>query len=85
MFYKQRYQRLDILKLEGVSSIIKLPHCYETSRPIHIYRPSDPEHALKTREREPRARFSKVPIINGPVKLLLFTYKIEFSIVLHPA
>ena len=31
----------------------------------------------------PGARFSKVPIINGPVKLLLFTCKIEVSIVLH--
>ena len=31
----------------------------------------------------PGARFSKEPIINGPVKLLLFTYKIEVSIVLH--
>ena len=27
--------------------------------------------------------FSKVPIINGSVKLLLFTWKIEVSIVLH--
>ena len=31
----------------------------------------------------PGARFSKVPIINGPVKLLLFTCKVEVSIVLH--
>ena len=31
----------------------------------------------------PGARFSKVPIINGPVKLLLFTWKIEVSIALH--
>ena len=31
----------------------------------------------------PGARFSKVPIINGAVKLLLFTWKIEVSIVLH--
>ena len=31
----------------------------------------------------PGARFSKVPIINGPVKLLLFAWKIEVSIVLH--
>ena len=29
------------------------------------------------------ARFSKVPIINGPGKLLPFTLKIEDSIVLH--
>ena len=28
-------------------------------------------------------RFSKVPIINGPGKLLLFTFKIEVSIVLQ--
>jgi len=31
----------------------------------------------------PGARFSKVPIINGPGKLLPFTVKIEVSIVLH--
>ena len=31
----------------------------------------------------PGARFSKVPIINGPGKLSLFTLKIEVSIVLH--
>ena len=29
------------------------------------------------------ARFSKVSVINGPVKLLLFSCKIEVSIVLH--
>ena len=28
-------------------------------------------------------RFSKVPIINGPGKLLLFTFKIEVSILLQ--
>ena len=32
---------------------------------------------------DPGARFSKFPIINGPVKLLLFTWKIKVSIVLH--
>ena len=31
----------------------------------------------------PGARFSKVPIINGPGRLLAFTVKIEVSIVLH--
>ena len=31
----------------------------------------------------PGARFSNVPIINGPGKLSLFTLKIEVSIVLH--
>ena len=31
----------------------------------------------------PGARFSKVPLINGPGKLLPFTLKIEVSIVLH--
>ena len=34
---------------------------------------------------EPEARFSKVPIINGPGKLSPFTLKIEVSIVLHLA
>ena len=29
------------------------------------------------------ARFSKVPIAEGPVKLMLFTCNIEVSIVLH--
>ena len=33
----------------------------------------------------PGARFSKVPIINGPGKLSPFTLKIEASIVLHLA
>ena len=28
----------------------------------------------------PGARFSKAPVINGPVKLLLFTCKIEVSV-----
>ena len=28
-------------------------------------------------------RFSKVPIINGPGRLLLFTFKIEVSVVLQ--
>ena len=32
---------------------------------------------------EAGARFSKVPIINGPGKLSPFTVKIEVSIVLH--
>ena len=31
----------------------------------------------------PGARFSKVPIINGPGKLSRFPLKIEVSIVLH--
>ena len=34
-------------------------------------------------ETGPGARFSKVPIINGPGKLSPFTVKIEVSIVLH--
>ena len=33
---------------------------------------------------KPGARFSKVPIINGPGKLSPFALKIEVSIVLHP-
>ena len=33
--------------------------------------------------KRPGARFSKVPIINGPGKLSPFTLKIEVSIVLH--
>ena len=38
---------------------------------------------LKALERAKGARFSKVPIINGPAKLLLFTCKIEGSIARH--
>ena len=34
-------------------------------------------------EAYPGARFSKVPIINGPGKLSPFTLKIEVSIVFH--
>ena len=33
--------------------------------------------------KKPGARFSKVPIIDGPVKLAWFTCTIEVSIVLH--
>jgi len=36
-----------------------------------------------SRRRKPGARFSKVPIINGPGKLFPFTLKIEVSTVLH--
>ena len=38
---------------------------------------------LLTGNKRPGARFSKVPIINGPGKLSPFTLKIEVSIVLH--
>ena len=41
------------------------------------------EHFLLSDE-GPEACFSKVPIINGPGKLLPFTLKIEVSMVLHP-
>ena len=34
-------------------------------------------------QNSPGARFSKVPIINGPGKLSPFTLKTEVSIVLH--
>ena len=39
--------------------------------------------ADKNKIYSPGARFSKVPIINGPGKLSPFTLKIEISIVLH--
>ena len=49
---------------------------WENNRDCHI--------SLKTMEvRIKGARFSKVPIINGPAKLLLFTCKIEASIAWH--
>ena len=44
---------------------------------------SGPELAWLSFAWESGARFSKVPIINGPGKLLPFTLKIEVSIVLH--
>ena len=40
-----------------------------------------PDHSWPSSS--PGARFSKVPIINGPGKLSPFTLKIEVSIVLH--
>ena len=42
-------------------------------------------NALVHRNTGTGARFSKVPIINGPGKLSPFTLKIEVSIVLHLA
>ena len=42
-------------------------------------------HLMKSENGYPGARFSKVPIINGPGKLSPFTLKIEVSIVLHLA
>ena len=41
------------------------------------------ENVLSAPVFRPGARFSKVPIINGPGKLSPFTLKIEVSIVLH--
>ena len=41
--------------------------------------PANIKH-LSGPEKLPGARFSKVPIINGSVKLLLFTCKIEVSV-----
>ena len=38
---------------------------------------------LFSRRSSPGARFSKVPIINVPAKLLLFSSKIEVSIAWH--
>ena len=44
----------------------------------------DEKMSFSTPVFRPGARFSKDPIINGPVKLLFFACKIEVSIVLHP-
>ena len=52
--------------------------------PIQDYDHPD-DHVQPTYEMAPGARFSKVPIINGPGKLSPFTIKIEVSIVLHLA
>ena len=43
----------------------------------------DPDLEITGGVGNPGARFSKVPIINGPGKLSPFTLKIEVSIVLH--
>ena len=42
-----------------------------------------PREKISILSNRPGARFSKVPIINGPGKLSPFTLKIEVSIVLH--
>ena len=44
---------------------------------------SDQKMSFSTPVFRPGARFSKVPIINGPIELLLFTWKMEVSIVLQ--
>ena len=54
------------------------------SWPAHVSPVTIPE-TTAGRISAPGARFSKVPIINGPVKLSPFTLKIEVSIVLHLA
>jgi len=41
------------------------------------------EHGIFAAFAGPGARFSKVPIINGPGNLLPFTLKIAVSVVLH--
>ena len=41
---------------------------------------SDQKMSFCTPVFRPGARFSKAPVINGPVKLLLFTCKIEVSV-----
>ena len=46
---------------------------------------SDQNMSFSTPVFGPAARFSKVPIINGPGKLSLITLKIQVSIVLHLA
>ena len=55
-----------------------------SNSPIQDYDHPD-DHVQPTYEMAPGARFSKVPIINGPGKLSPFTVKIEVSIVLHLA
>ena len=55
------------------------PSVLDTSRNVLT------EKAWEEAVQGPGARFSKVPIINGPGKLSPFTLKIEVSIVLHLA
>ena len=49
----------------------------------HLNKALDVSFAFTSMIRRPGARFSKVPIINGPVKVLLFSYKMAVSTVLH--
>ena len=55
-----------------------VPPSSQTPDPI-----SDQKMSFSTPVFRPGARFSKVPIINGPIELLLFTWKMEVSIVLQ--
>ena len=58
--------------------------CYRTrKREAKDLQKVYPRNSMEDTCLVPGARFSKVPTINGPAKLLLFTWKIEVSIVLH--
>ena len=52
---------------------------------VPVGRLPSPSRSINSTDEGPGARFSTVPIINGPGKLSPFTLKIEVSIVLHLA
>ena len=58
--------------------------CFKLKVVVHFLKTTTALQAVNFRDFwETGARFSKVPIINGPGKLSPFTLKIEVSIVLH--
>ena len=65
MFANRKYEELSTLKKS------------ENVRPHSSNSEMRPNYSQSSRENAPGARFSKVPIINGPGKLLPFTLKIE--------
>ena len=67
-------KELCVLKIQREASLKKMSGC--PSFEISFFQKSDVIWS-------PGARFSKVPIINGPGKLSPFTLKTEVSIVLH--
>ena len=91
----EHVQRVIVVKLNNNFFFFKLTltlkittaQVFETSvtvnnSPIEDYVHPD-NRTQPTYEMSPGARFSKVPIINGPGTLSPFTFKIEVLIVLH--
>ena len=77
---RQVYERVGISLVEVCESVGKsvISVFKRTKKGYHL-------SIAGIRDKAAGARFSKVPIINGPGKLSPFTLKIEVSIVLHLA
>ena len=73
------------LKLGGSSEIHDQNSWKESLRPYITFSGSHQgnRYDIEAASASGSVQFSKLPIINGPLKLLLFTCKIEISIVLH--